>query len=181
MRFLYSSLAALILFSCASGGIRNEVGPTAPLGKYKNIHAGWINFNPAEWKTHGFTNQGLWVSQIREINVLGLQKYLQDRLPDRTITGASGPADSGRKGDLHIGFNIIKHTITFGETFSGMDELLLEADMIDTASNKSVYKATVQVEGFAPFPRNWKGQKFEGRLDNMMYNLANILARKLRS
>jgi len=178
--FIFALPAALLILSCSTNSIRNEVGPTEKLNQYRNIHTGWINLNPGDWKKYGFENQGLWTSQIKDNNTLGFQKYLQSNLADRKITGAAAPNDTAKKGNLYIGFNVVEYKVTYGVSFSGMDELYLDVNMIDVAKNKSVYKATIMVEGFAPFPRNWKGATFDGRVDNMMYNLANLLTKKLR-
>lgn len=165
---------------CATRFSVVKENPSSPkLSGYKSIYIGWLDLNEDNWKTYGYTSKNIWVLEVKKHNVNGLQEYFKADNPGKTIYGASLKTETySGKGDLIIKFKLIK----LGDSIGAFkdDTLSVEADFIDAKSGKTLYTASIVTSSFAPFPRNWKGNTFEGRLDNELYNLSWGIADKLK-
>ncbi len=176
-------LLAVTLFSACLFPTRFTIvkeNPSSPnLSGYKSIYVGWLDLNEDEWKNCGYASKDIWVAEIKKLNVDGLQLYLKTELPEKNIVGAASKKDlySG-KGDLVLKFKVVELDTRIGafkdSSFS------VNVDFIDGKSGKTLYTASITTSSFAPFPRNWKGNTFDGRIDNQIYNLAWGIAQKLK-
>ncbi len=172
--------AVVFLADCASRFSVLKEAPSLPkLSGYKSIYVGWLNLDENEWKTYGYGSKNVWASEIRRNNVEGLQVYLREELPGKALFGAQSKDETyGGKGDLFIKFKIINLEPTTGAFRDA--SLTVDVEFIDGKSGKSLYTASIVTASFAPFPRNWKGNSFDGRLDNEIFNLAWGIAAWLR-
>jgi len=154
--------------------------PSSPYFRtYKSIYVGWLDLNEDEWKNCGYASKDIWITEIKKLNVNGLQMYLKTELPDKTILGASSKTDTySGQGDILLKFKVVQLDTRIGAfkdtSFS------VDVDFVDGKSGKTFYTASIVTSSFAPFPRNWKGNTFDGRIDNQIYNLAWGIAQKLR-
>jgi hypothetical protein len=164
--------AVLILSGCATRFATVKENPSLPkLSGYKSIYVGWLDLNEEEWKNCGYASKNIWLAEIKKHNIKGLQEYIKLELPDKTVFGASSKTDTYTgKGDLFLKFKIIKLDTSTG-AFKDTD-FSVDVNFIDGKSGNTLYTASIVTSSFAPFPRNWKGNTFEGRLDNQIYNLA---------
>jgi hypothetical protein len=172
--------AAIFLSGCATRFSIVKDNPSSPkLSGYKSIYVGWLDFNEDEWKTYGYDSKDLWLTEIKRHNVKGLQEYFKAELPDKTVFGALSKTEiySG-KGDLFIKFKLINLEAKTGAFKDA--SLTVDAEFIDGKSGKTLYTASIVTSSFAPFPRNWKGNSFDGRLDNEIFNLSWGIAEKLK-
>ena len=165
---------------CATRFSVVKENPSSPkLSEYKSIYIGWLDLNEDNWKTYGYTSKNIWVSEVKKHNVNGLQEYFKADNPGKTIYGASSKTETySGKGDLVLKLKLIKLGDALG--WAKDDYLSVDVEFVDGKSGKSLYMASITMSSFAPFPRNWKANSFEGRLDNQLYNLSWGIADKLK-
>lgn len=150
--------------------------PSSPkLGRTKTVYVGWLALPEDNWKTYGYESKKIWKDQI-QANNRGIVAYLKEKMPDRVIKGTRSKPS---KGDIYVSLKYFNLKRTYKVTPFGVDELKVGVEFIDIKSGKSLYKAVVVLTGGGRFPRNWKGSTFDGRVDNMMFNIAGFIASKL--
>ena len=154
--------------------------PSSPnLSGNKSIYVGWLDLNEEEWQNCGYASKDIWVAEIKRHNVEGLQLYLKDELPEKTVFGVSSKTDTySGKGDIFLKFKVVKLDTRTGAFKDS--HFSVNVDFVDGKSGKTLYTTSIVTSSFAPFPRNWKGNTFDGRIDNQIYNLAWGIAQKLR-
>ncbi len=172
------ALMIILLAGCMSRyTVMNEAPPAFSAAKYRNIHVGWLDLNESKWKDYRYESADKWKVTIREMNVLGLQKFLKDLLPGRTITGdAENTGNFPAGGDLyikstlikideqrHFGINLIPFTIT------------VKVQFFDVQTKQELYNSTVNATRAGA---QWT--TVEARLDAIVYNYAEFLAEKLK-
>ncbi|HOO73531.1 MAG TPA: hypothetical protein PK926_17360 [Spirochaetota bacterium] len=147
-------------------------------GKYrggKTIYVGWLDIPEGMWRTLGYSSQRRWKTEIRGNNS-GIKQYLREQLPGRIIKGS---ASKPGKGDLYIKLQYRGFVRNYSQVTGGMDEMKIGVQIIDIRSGRTRYNALLRVKSGGTFPRNWKGSTLDGRLDNIMYNLAGFIAQKV--
>ncbi len=172
--------AVIFLSGCITRFSVVKDNPSSPsLSGYKSIYISWIDLNEEGWSTCGYESKAVWAAEIKKHNLQGLQEYFKADLPGKAIYGAASKSETySGKGDLILKFKSVKvddRTGAFKDTFFSTD-----VDFIDGKSGKILYTASITTSSFAPFPRNWKGNTFDGRLDNQLYNLSWGISEKLR-
>ncbi|MBN2402770.1 MAG: hypothetical protein JXN64_10260 [Spirochaetes bacterium] len=171
------ALMIIFLAGCMSRyTIMNEAPSGFSAAKYSNIHVGWLDLDESKWKDYRYESVDKWKVTIREMNVLGLQKFLKDLLPGRTITGdAEKTGNFPANGDLYIkstlmeieehrnfGINLIPRTIT------------VKVQFYDVQTKQELYSSTVNATRVGA---QWT--TVEARLDAIVFNYAKYLAGKL--
>jgi len=178
MKKFLVAIFTLVIFSSLTGcvtlvDVEREKPSTFKTRKVNSIYVGRFNIPGRLWKTFGYKSKARWLKEVRGNNA-GIKTYLREYMPDKKIRGARKKPS---RGDIYITFKYFNYVQTFPH---GCDEMKVGVEFINIRTGRSIYKAVLVIIGTAPFPRNWKGQTIEGRLDNMMYNLAGFIAKKLQ-
>jgi hypothetical protein len=141
----------------------------------KQIYVGWLDIPESLWKTLGYASKHNWITEVRGNND-GIKTYLREYLPNRNIKGSMTKPASG---DIFISFKYFDFVQKYNAWSGGMDEMKIGVEITEITSGKSIYKSVLIVKSGGSFPRNWKASTLDGRLDNIMYNLAGFIAGKL--
>ena len=185
MKKIIAAVAVLLSLALVSGctsfyQVTKETPATKPMSSYKQIYVGWLDMRPADFQTYGFESEAIWTSEIARHNKEGILVYLKEHLGDRVLGGAQSKDEAfPTTGDLYIKLAFERIDQNYNG-WGAMDEMFLEMEFVDVASKETVYKGSATVNQGGVFPRNWKGSSFDGRLDNELYNLAELLAEKLQ-
>lgn len=166
---------------CSSSiNIMKETPATKSLSDYSKIWVGWLDMRPADYEKYGYDSADVWKQEIHKFNSAGIQAYIKENLGDRVIGGAKDETDQPpAEADLIIKLPFDKFELKH-DGWGGLDEMHLSVEFVDAASKETIYKATMFVTEAAPFPRNWKGGTFDGRVDNQTWNLASFISEKLK-
>lgn len=169
-----SFLFALSLISCASlVDVQKERPAAFKAKKVRTVYVGTLNMPEGLRKRFGFKSKSRWLREVRGNNA-GIKTYLRENLPGKKIRGARQKPSSG---DIYITFKYMGYVQKYPHF---PDEMKVNIKFISIKTGRTVYNSVVVVQGTAAFPRNWKASTIEGRLDNMMYNIAGFIAQKLK-
>ncbi len=162
--------------------IINETAFNHSARQYKNIYVGWLDIDETKWRDYRYKSIENWKACIHEMNVLGLQKYLKDRLPGKDITG-----DMNKSNNFPVNGGLyIKNTITQMEETKGwhgifaggfvkeLRALTVKIQFYDIETKKEIYTTTVKATSSGA---QWRS--IESMLDAIVYNLADYTSRKL--
>lgn len=170
--------ACMCMQSCANFySIKKEYPKKPLLQKYKTLYIGWLDLGKHNWKRYRYDTLQQWRKTIRDMNILGLHKYLAEFLPHKKIFGAKRPVDNFQAGSgLYI--KIAKIWLS-----RHSDHMTVFLKCIDIKKQATVYTVVADISsrrsGFqAPFT-GFNDMSFEGRLDNLVYNLAWFIYIKL--
>jgi hypothetical protein len=179
-RSVIGILLVVILFTsgCASASryrISNESDLIVPLDQYKNIYVGWLDLDETKWKDYRYESIDKWKIAIHDMNVLGLQKSLKDKLHDKTITGDTSKSNTfPESGDLYIKSSIIaiKERDQWNGAFGGgfvkvISEITVLIQFYNINTKKELFNSTVTATEYG---EQWG--TFEAALDAIVYNMA---------
>ena len=170
--FIISILSiCFFVLNCSRYHILKETSKPPDLNRYNKIYVSWLNLNESDWETYGYGSIKAWKVCIKEMNLLGLQKYLQDLLPNKKISGDKSqsrvlPTDEG----LYVKSNIIKIERSWGRIRS----INVRFHFYDIKTKKKLYDATVEATS-----RGAHWNNFEALLDATVYNMAKFIAEKI--
>jgi len=110
------------------------------------------------------------------MNVLGLQKFLKDRLPGKSITGDTSKANTfPESGDLYIKNTIIRleeRARLSGSTIITAITVLIQ--FCDIKTKKELFNSTIEATSVGAVAGN-----FEALLDAEVYNMSRYISDKL--
>ncbi len=187
--FICIFMVAFFLGSCSPSYFitaEHPKGSMPRLKKYKQIHVGWINLDEKDWKRFGFKTRKAWKSEIRDMNIKGMQKFLkEDFLTKKKITGAiSLKRDKlPKKGGLYIKFINATYESNYNFFTKQPDKLSVSMEFYDIQSKKRIYKGSVYTwskeKGFTFGGISTGSITFEARLNTCIYDIARFIAEKI--
>jgi hypothetical protein len=165
----------LWLTGCATFYFATKEEPQAPqIPKSGTLYAGWLDLREDDYAKYGYATKDAWTTEIKRHNLTGIQAYLKEWAPGKTVQGAQSKNDPPpTQGDIFLKFTL--NRLEDGSTA----EMHVDVEFIEIASQKLLYKGSWVVTSAGKFPRNWKGSSFDGRLDNIVYNLAHFTIERI--
>lgn len=161
------------LMSCVTlVDVKKERPAVFKTKKVRTVYVGYLSLPENLWKTFGYKSKGRWLREVRGNNA-GIKTYLRENMPGKIIRGAGKKPGSG---DIYITFKYMGYVQKYPHF---PDEIKVNINFISIKTGRTIYNSIVVVQGTAAFPRNWKASTIEGRLDNMMYNIAGFISKKL--
>jgi|WetSurMetagenome_2_1015567.scaffolds.fasta_scaffold483811_1 hypothetical protein len=167
---------------CSRYQIINETNPNLPPNQYKNIYVGWLDLDETKWKEYDYASIDAWKTCIYEMNVLGLQKFLKDLMPDKTVNGDVEKSNSfPETGDLYIKSTIIKVEEFYNyNVFSGTSKTVTEISAMiqfyDIKTKREIFNSNIIATDYSA-----KWGTIEPMLDAIVYNMACFMSDKLHS
>ena len=179
LKFALLCAAALTLASCISSYYIHKEAPmnAKPADKFKSFYVGWLDMHADDYEKYGYATQKEWADVIHDQNINGLQKYMKDVFPDKTLYFA-GPNDKGfpTKGDLYIKFDVDRIDKNWNGFSGGADDLYVDVTFFDVKTKEKLYSSSINTTSMGMGPQGWA---FEGRLGFAIYNLTCFVYDKL--
>ncbi|MBN2495354.1 MAG: hypothetical protein JXR96_12235 [Deltaproteobacteria bacterium] len=184
MRSRAKSLAAMLglaflLPACASRYYIHDETPSKAKNPtaYQSFYVSWLDLKEADWEKFGYGSQDEWAKVIQDENINGLQAYMKEVFPDKTLHFA-GPGDESfpTQGDLYIKLDVEQIAKKWNSVTGGFDEIWVRVRLFDVASKEELYFGRINTTSVGVGPQ---GLTFEGRLGFAIYNLCCFIYDKL--
>lgn len=144
-----------VFCSCANRVVRQEFNSN------KNIYVGWLDLKPNDFRKWGYPTKEEWIKDISDLNITGLQKFVQQYLKDFCVTGAKSNIDKQPTTGYIIQFS--------NTSIDQNNSIVVDVIIKDAMSGKILKRFAAYGTSFS---MSFSMYSFTGRLNNSCYAIA---------